>query len=389
MQRIQCALVSILIVGSLCQSASAVAQTAAPVRWRGTIDLTIGGIDADDNSSFGRISGLTVDRSGRIFTADAQDNQIRVFSPTGAFVTRIGRMGSGPLEFKRLSTIAIGPDALLWARDESNARILAIDVSVSPARGMNNVPLQNFTGGSRLPMTFIADGSLVDETIWFDKSLGAFRPLRLRRSVAGSVSRTDTLTIPDGAFAGVHKVTQVQKDASGKEVGMSERYYSQPFGAQWIRAYGPNGLRSDVVSSRYEIRIFDSNEQLVRTIKRSVVPVALSTRERNKSDSTLRAIKQQLPFGVPSAKAPIVGMRWSQEGQLWVERAVADGSPREADVFDQSGRLIASAEWPREVDLLSGFPVIIGTTVTAVATDESDVERVVRLRFQSFGARVP
>lgn len=382
MKLIEQALVSALVAITVAASATSAAQISAPVRWRGSIDLSIGGTDADDNSSFGQLSGLAVDKSGRIFTADAQDNQIRVFSPTGDFVTRIGRVGSGPLEFKRLATIAIGPDALLWARDEGNARILAIDVAVSPARGIKNIPMQNFNGGSRLPMTFIADGSLVDETIWFDKSIDRFRPLRLRRTVAGTLSRTDTLPIPDGAFAGFHKVTQVQKNASGKEVGMSERSYGQPFGAQWLRAYGPNGLRADVITSRYEIRIFDLNERLVRTIKRAVLPIAVSPRERNKSDSSLRAIKQQLPFGVPSAKAPIVGINWTQEGQLWVERAMADGAAREADVFDQAGRWIAVAEWPRAIDLLNGFPVIVGTTVTAVATDENDVARIVRLRFR-------
>ncbi len=54
----------------------------------------------------------------------------------------------------------------------------------------------------------------------------------------------------------------------------------------------------------------------------------------------------------------------------------------EADVFETSGRLIAIAEWPRAIDLYSGFPVINGTAATAVATDTDGVERIVRLRFR-------
>jgi hypothetical protein len=359
-----------------------VAQTPPPAHWHGTIDLTIGGADVDDDASFGRTSGLAVDRSGRIFVADAQDNQVRMFSPAGVFLAHIGRMGSGPMEFKHLATITIGPDQLLWARDEGNARMLGIDVSATPPRAVRNVPLVPFTGGSQLAITFLPDGSLVDETIWFDKSIETFRPLRIRRTPAGIVSRTDTLPVPQGAFAGRHKITRVQKDAKGKQIGISQAYVLQPFGPEWIRAYGPGGVRADAVGSRYEVRIFDSNERLLRTIKQNAPPVALSAREKHISDSTLSGIKEQLPFSVPSVKAPVVGLMWTREGQLWIERAVADGRAREADVFDKDGRWIAIAEWPRNVDLRNGFPVIAGTTVTAMATDESDAERIVRLRFR-------
>lgn len=376
------ACVSILFVHVLCATDFAVAQTPAPPRWRGAVELTIGGSDASDDASFGRISGLAVDASGRIFVADAQDNQIRLFKPTGEFIAKIGRAGSGPLEFKQLRTIAFGPDQLLWARDEGNARMLGIDVAASPARGTKNVPLTQFTGGSRLDMTFLPDGSSIDEAIWFDKNIESFRPLRLRRAPTGTISRTDTLPVPSGAFAGVHKVTRIQKDAAGKQIGMSQGYVWQPHGPQWLRTYGPSGVRADVVTSRYEVQVFDANEKLLRTIKRSAPLVALSAREKRLADSTLGARKEPVPFGVPSAKAPIVSLMWTQEGQLWVERAVADGAPREADVFDQSGKWIAIAEWPRNIDLRSGFPVIVGKAVTAVSADGSDLERIVRLRFR-------
>jgi len=355
---------------------------AQPPRWRGTVDLTIGGADADDDASFGGVSGLAVDGQGRVFVADRQDNQIRVFSATGVFQSRIGRAGSGPLEFKRLATIGFGPDRLLWARDEGNARMLGIDVSASPARGVRNVPLQQFTGGSRLPLTFEAEGRLVDESIFFERASESFRQTRLVRNLEGSVIKTDTLKVPPGADAGVHKVTRVQKDANGKQVGMSQGFFWQPHGPQWLRAYGPQGLRAEVVSSRYEVTVFSANGQTLRTLTRSVPPVALSARERRVADSTLREVKSDLPFGVPSAKAPIVGLFWSTDGSLWVERAVSDGAPREADVYDRGGRLVAIAEWPRDIDVFNGYPAIAGTTVHAVRTDGDGVESVVRLRFR-------
>ena len=375
-----------MILGLLFDSAPAAAQTSPPARWRGAVDLTIGGADASDSASFGRVSGLAVDALGRIYAGDAQDNQIRVFSPAGKLLAKLGRMGSGPLEFKRLATITIGPDRLLWARDEGNARMLAIDVSATPAREIRTIPLHQFTGGSRIAITFEPDGSMVDETIWYDKEIDVFRPLRARHSPSGTISRIDTLPVPEGAFAGMYKVSRVQKDASGKQIGMSQGYTFQPFGPYWLRAYGPGGLRAEAVTSRYEVKVVDGAGRVLRTLKRDAAPVPLSTRERRTADSTLNKAKERdkdnLPFGVPAAKSPIVSLMWTSDGQIWVERAVADGAVREADVFDQSGRWVAIAEWPDDIRLGAGFPVIVGRTVTAVATDKDDAARIVRLKFR-------
>lgn len=327
--RLNPALVIIVALHTFCTiGSSAGAQPASPPRWKGAVELAIGGADATDDVSFGRVSGLAADAAGRIYVGDAQDQQVRVFSAAGTLQRTIGRSGSGPLEFKTLATITIGPDRLLWTRDEGNARMLAIDVSGATPTGVRNVPLQQFTGGNRMALTFEADGSLVDETIYFDKTTTSFRPIRLRRTISGTVTRADTIPVPAGADAGVFKITRVQKDASGKQIGMSQGFMWQPYGAQWLRAYGPGGLRADVVTSRYEVRIIDASGKTIRTLTRDLPPVAVSSRERKKQDSILAKEKTDLPFGVPAAKAPIVGIMWGQDGSLWVERAVAEGRPR-------------------------------------------------------------
>jgi hypothetical protein len=357
-------------------------QPAMPPRWRGAVELTVGGANAVDGADLARTSGLAVDATGRIFVADAQDQKIRVFSNTGALVASVGRSGSGPLEFKRLATIVIGPDRLLWARDEGNARMTALDVSKLPATSVRQVPLRQFTGGSRVPITFDATGALIDESIYFDNTMESFRPLRLRRAQSGDVLRTDTLPVPPGAFAGVHKVLKVQKDAAGRQVGMSQGYLWQPFGPEWLRAYGALGLRADAVGSRYEVNIYSADGKLLRTLRRAVAPVPVSAREKRVKDSTLAAQSTDLPFGVPTHKAPLIGLRWTEEGELWIERSVADGQPREADVYDANGRFIAIAEWPHHVDLIHEFSVIRGRIAHSVTTDANDLESVVRLRFR-------
>ncbi|MEP6835048.1 MAG: 6-bladed beta-propeller [Gemmatimonas sp.] len=366
----------------LCLSSTTFAQPQ-PARWTGTVDLTIGGSDADENATFGRIVSLAVDRTGRIVVADRQDNQLKIFSRDGAFVSRMGRKGAGPLEFTGIASIGFGPDGLLWVRDEGNVRLLGIDVAATPAKNVRTVPLPQMSGGNHVPFTFNPDGSIVDESILFDKSIESFRPLKLRRTLAGTISRTDTLVVPPGANDNVKKVVTVQKDANGKEIGVSERYFSQPYGPEWHRAYGPSGVRAEVVTSRYEVKVFDDNGKFIRTLTRNVPPVALSTRERHVADSLISAIKQSLPFGVPANKPPIVNIKFSSDGGLWVERTVEDGHAREADVFDRNGRLIAIATWPREIEITRDYrSVVAGTSVVALSTDASEIERIVRLRFR-------
>jgi hypothetical protein len=371
-----------IAVAAVAQPGDGQAATPQPPRWVASIDLAIGGADGGEGADFGRISGLAFDSTGRIFVADRQDEQIRVFTPAGALQSRIGRKGSGPLEFLRLATIAIGPDGFLWARDEGNARMVVIDVARQPALNVRTMPLKKFTAGNTTPLNFVATGELVDESIWFDPQLKTFRPVVSRLTKNGDVARADTLVIPPSAQAGIHKYLKPQKDASGKVNGMAEYSVHQPHGPMWLRAYGPRGFRADAVGSRYAVNVFDVNGKVVRTLQRTVAPVALSPRERRVADSTLKAKETELPFGVPDAKPPIIALRWSRDGALWVERSTADGQPREADVYDANGRWIAIATWPREVELVSWHGVIAGRDAIAVTRDEDGVESVVRLRFR-------
>jgi hypothetical protein len=95
---------------------------------QGVIDLTIGGVDAPDAKVFGRISGLALGPSGRIFVADHQANEIRVFSSHGTHLFTFGRRGAGPGETDGPCCLAFGPDGQLWLRDSGNARYASFEI---------------------------------------------------------------------------------------------------------------------------------------------------------------------------------------------------------------------------------------------------------------------
>ena len=361
-----------------------------PPHWRGALTLTIGGASVTDEAlTFGDVVGITVDAAGRVFVADGQDQQIRVFSPTGAFVAKIGRKGAGPVEFSGLGTIAFSADGMLWVRDERNGRFQILDVRAIPAKLVRTVPLLNHSSGSLQPITFDVAGNVIDEWNFFDAKAKRFRPSRIRLSSTGVSLQTDTLPIPIGADAGEYKIVTAQKSASGTVIGTSEQRIYQPNGPQWVRAYGARGARADVVSSRYDVSVFDDRGTLVRHIVRTVSEVPLSEKERATGEARLKSVANavsasagSLPFGVPRVHPPLVGLAYATDGTLWVERTTPDGQPREADVFDTNGRRVATAEWPRELEVTRGRTFIGNRYTCSLAMDSDQVERVVCLRFK-------
>src|SRR5215218_6137629 len=80
----------------LCAGVAA-AQAPAP---RVSQVMEIGGDDAASSYTFARISGIDVGRRGEIYVLDAGDRMVKVYDPSGQFVRRIGREGSGPGEFR-------------------------------------------------------------------------------------------------------------------------------------------------------------------------------------------------------------------------------------------------------------------------------------------------
>ena len=56
-----------------------------------TVTLEIGEAEGDAAYLFGRVSGLALDADGRIYVADGQANEVRVFAPDGTHLFSFGR----------------------------------------------------------------------------------------------------------------------------------------------------------------------------------------------------------------------------------------------------------------------------------------------------------
>ena len=89
-------------------------------------ELRIGSVNGTCDA-FGQAFSVTVDDAGRIYMADFQANEIRVFDAQGECIRTFGREGEGPGEFRMLAGIAWQPPGLLWAMDAISYRLTAFD----------------------------------------------------------------------------------------------------------------------------------------------------------------------------------------------------------------------------------------------------------------------
>lgn len=359
----------------------------APVL-RGTIDLTIGGEDANPPYSFGNVSGLALGTDGRIYVADSQDEQIRVYSDAGKFLFAIGRKGSGPGDFAGLAVIGFAPDGSLWAREEANFRYQSFTITEREARPRGTVRMLHPSSGSRDPLVFDAASNIVEIS---GVNLLGVSPYRIVRSTLGSdgkVIRADTTPEPSKDSIGVHLIQYERPDAQGNRVS-GTMYFYEPFASVPLVAHSATGEMARAVSSRYSVLWTTPAGQRKHLFQRDVVGPEPTPKERAFAQQRLdmqiaRAKTQQatLPtFRFPARKPPLEGMHFSVEGELWIERTVKQGDPWQADIFDRTGRLAAIAEWSA-AQLPSSNSAIRGRTVLTIARDSNDVQRVVRMRFR-------
>jgi hypothetical protein len=345
-------------------------------RWQGTVDLAIGTLDGS-HDQFGEPSGVAVDRQGRIYLADQQYNSVRVFDSTGHYLFGIGRPGQGPGELSGPCCLAFDKAGDLWVRDETNHRYNRYRIQDTTAHFVEQRQMSHRAGGHLIPLTFDAGGRLVDVGLE-DTSFGPNTIFRLHVDSTGHATQVDTIPAPPLDSLG-------EKQLGGGDIIALLR---QPFGPSFLVGHAPGGGWARAVSSRYVVHwIVDGDSARTVTLRRDLIGPALSARERAAAESTLAAGASQVgltgsavPFGVPGAKPLLVALLFDTAGHLWAQMSVADGELNRADIYDNTGRRMAMAEWPKDVDLGGG---LIGDHVAyGVRQDSAGVPQVVRVRFR-------
>lgn len=352
-------------------------QTFADVpAWDGVVNLEIGEIAGDDPYLFSGIGSVLEGPDGRVIVADIQSHEVRVFDSEGEFLFSFGRHGEGPGELINPCCLAFGPDGLLWVR--ADVRYSAFRLGAASAEYEREIRLGHFGIGMLAPLTFDADGRLVD----LGMVTGADGSPVFARLHRGPGEAVDTVWMadPDRQSAGQATVPATIGDFTGTF------YLYQMYGPLWLHAHGPRGAWAEAISSEYAINLHEAGGEVQVIEWPSLLGPEVTPNERDRAQARIdydleRFGIDEHPFGIPDRKPPLSSLYFDRAGRLWVEKeGAADAEIAEADVYDGID-LVARYRWPARVRA-SGLNWITDSTLYGETRDSLGVQRVARVRFQ-------
>lgn len=373
----RCAVTSAVLLACLVSTGSA-AQVAL------RRDLVIDG-------EFGFVGSLTADAQGRIYVADTQLQQVRVFDARGAALPAIGRNGGGPGEFRGLLSVVAGRGDTLFTFDVAQQRITAFAPG-TPRRPAYTLPVPA-DGRTRAGTQLLVpgDGSflLPYATPYGADAPGARRWVTLRTLARdGTLAPRPVLRSPD-----VQALTQ----RTGTRVTVGELPYGRaPFFALgpgdrlfhgWndgplVSVYDLSGRRLSTVDTRASTRPVRA-----AALRRLVDSYPVEGPSRGAMQAAIRA--GDLPGTAPAYKGMVVddrGRVWvsvltdddvavaGELGLVYVSASGGRTAPTPWWVFDVSGRRVAVATLPADVRLWQ----VRGGRAYGIETDGDGVQRVVR-----------
>jgi hypothetical protein len=341
--------------------------------WTLVPTLRIGTVDGSGPASFASLRGLVVLDDGRIAVLDHTDQEVRVFGPDGRYLVTHGRKGEGPGEFESAYGLMRDSEGRLWVPDHRNARLSVLD------------PDLGFEWSVPMPVTsyrFVWAGKMLrDDHVWHPTiTLGPPRA-NIIRVFGRAGSPMDSLPLPPdpeidpedppGAFR--------WRAPDGRSGG----YRSVPFYPQGDMAFDPNG-------SVWSLAYGDPTYRLARWTPGGDTTLVFETRRapvevgEEARDSAMAVVLEELAAlgvqdldlrKVPTVRPAVSRLFVADEGDLWVGTPTAEGEL--FDVYGRDGRHLRTVQNP-----LSIYPwvppVVRGDQLWAVATDEFDVQYVVR-----------
>ena len=355
---------------------------------------------------FHRILGLTVDVLGRTFVANGGTSTVRVYDVGGRWVRDIGRRGSGPGEFRGLSTPAIWRDSL-GLFDTENLRFALFDTagtfldswSMLLQDGRVIYPLRGGPAGWTIWIANLGRareprpaGTVVQDTVWLGHADLAALAAHTRRGTAVDSAILGTVPWPNTAAKWAFDDEEGLRDWAPL-FGPSRRWALDDAGRIYLSSGYP-----------YQIDIFDETGVHVRRVTRAF-------HQRLVTDTEVKEYLTRLAAGPPDAfseqrqarerrHAEVYradyfsatrGLLASRSGEIWVERpdAVFDignyesipgfvPGPRYWDAFDATGRYEFTVRMPDRFTARW----IDRRTVVGVLRDDNDVEYVVRYRVE-------
>ena len=350
-------------------------------------ELVIGADSVRPEYQFTAIGYVAATHSGSIFVTGGLSEPIRKYHRTGRYRGSIGRVGSGPGEYRLLEGMAVVADTLLVVFDWGNGRLVVFDTSGAYRRTFR-APSGTFSSPFQAFAAF-GDGTVGVRvrTIGGWNGEGGTPSVFVRYRPDGTL--VDSIRVPAEAVAGI---------ATGSPlVG-----WRWAFPATTVFALLPSGGVAVAQTTKYSIEVTPPAGRPF-TIERETVRMPIEGGEREEWEAMARmAASGPRPqtVSIPRHKPIIRGLFADLDGRLWVDlytradhfEPTAPARPGRSpgltwwehnayDVFDQRGAYLGRVDLPAWTRLVT----VVGTRVW-LAEQTEDGDRVL-VRYEMRVAR--
>ena len=341
-------------------------------------EVTIGRLDGPEEYQLYRVFGARRLRDGRIVLMNRGSNELRFYDSTGVFLSRVGREGDGPGEFRRGDGIWVTTGDTLWVGDlHPPWGYHLFDLSGEWQRTVQPEPPQLF---DPFLVVVLEDGS----------SVTAEFVIRARTPTLSLQEVTATLHSPNGELVdtvGVYPMGRYARLGEGLASIAVRPFFEATTSLDGAgrRIYAGDG-------SEAEVTVFELVDGRVRLASK----VRWTPGDRTIREADVRAVKETMiqgSDGLPPAVLETMLNRpvadrfpafsrivANRSGGFWVQRypRPTNGEANHWLSFDTDGQFICEISLPpvRIVDLGSDY-------LLAVRTTELDVEQIVMYRFET------
>ena len=338
-----------------------------PLEWQFEAAFSLGGKETDEESFYRLDSDyVSVDAEQNIYVLDRTSNRVVVFDSSGTFVRTMGREGSGPGEMRFPFALGVSQSGVVSVFDISKRGLVRFGPGGEPLDEIRiNFPYGGGLIVDRGESMIIPSQELdTEESTYTDELL----------SIAGN----DTLRIVSHTRPAGGSITL-------ESCGMSLAGIAPVF-SPVMRWRPVDGGVVVATSSNYEVAFYQ-DDGIVRIIRRTIDPEP-ATREAA-VEAIGDGMRVSFPGGVRVCDPeevveqrgladviPVIDeLAAGPQGSLWVKRSAGPTASGPIDVFDANGTYHGTL--PEG----SPFPVaVIGDRIATIATDDSDVQRLVVYR---------
>ena len=336
--------------------------------------LRIGVVDGDPAYQFDTPIAAAALAGGRTAVVDYGSRQVRLYDRDGRALAVRGREGGGPGEFRWPAGVWALPGDSLAVYDRSLDRITILHGdSLEVARV---APVERDLASPRAAGLLDGRRLVVGETKYDFQ--GPIRPQDFvvrTLSIEGDAATDSLFPATDRRFGHIPGILELGReiaspiwDARGRLAARHDRIVYGPGDDYALRVHDPDGRLRRIVRWHGPDRTVDPGE-----VDRWVDSVVAATWEGGRARQ--RQWFDLLPR--PERRPAHARVLLDAAGRAWVGRWApgTDNTPTDWWVFDEAGRLLATAEVPPGLFILDiGEDAIVG-----YVTDELDVEYIVRL----------